>query len=465
MPGVVERKSDKVFSFDVDVIICSLIEKMPRQYNPCPPGQQRYEVTSEVMGRGMQMCRALPITDTQAKPGRRTRCFDPTKVNTKRKTCRVLVPHTFPSIAPPSYYFPTELQRRGIEYSCANPNMLLMAPFDGQGDDWTADMSTDHLAIGPMYHEGDGEWQMTCVDPEALLPHGADPPARGESLDRDATHRALAVICYLPTAEECSAIVGRWEAERKWICRSRQQHLFTASALLRGMLTSHCCADELFAPVATIVDGVQSKEAARGLKQLCEALFLMGMYQRKWKGPGTPFPMDEEDTVDAVTPASISPQLRGKRDADLGPLDYIGTASDGAAGVLVNLVRLNGRRAMQLIDDSSWLDTAEAQNAFLELRPVSLHSRALEPRGSTPTRLVHKLLPSPSTSALARLDHLVNRCLNGVECIRMGSARLVLTAMMLHFAAGKSVRNPAWKTQTATQGDPVLLLHNLSNII
>ena len=47
----------------------------------------------------------------------------------------------------------------------------------------------------------------------------------------------------------------------------------------------------------------------------------------------------------------------------------------------------------------------------------------------------------------------------------MGSARLVLTAMMLHFAAGKAVRSPAWKAQTTAQGDPVLLLHNLSNII
>lgn len=37
--------------------------------------------------------------------------------------------------------------------------------------------------------------------------------------------------------------------------------------------------------------------------------------------------------------------------------------------------------------------------------------------------------------------------------------------MMLHFARGKSIPRPAWRTQTAAQGDLVLLLHRLSNII
>ena len=104
---------------------------MPREYAPCREGNRRYEVTTESMGRAVSMCRELDEDDTMAKPGRRTRCFNPDKPS-RRKTCLTLVPNEFKTIVPISLYFPVELQRRSIRYTCANDNDIMLAAFEAR---------------------------------------------------------------------------------------------------------------------------------------------------------------------------------------------------------------------------------------------------------------------------------------------------------------------------------------------
>ena len=174
---------------------------------------QRYEVKTEAFGRALEMCSALSSTDTLVKPGRRTRCYDPTKG--RRKQCIILVPHSFKTLAPPSLYFPGEMQRRGIPYTCSNRSEILMGDFDGQGDSYTANHSTDHLICGPI--KLDDEWCVSCTDPESLLPFNTSPPLQGEEMDRHATKRAVKVLRFLPTREECELILERWRDS----CRSQ----------------------------------------------------------------------------------------------------------------------------------------------------------------------------------------------------------------------------------------------------
>ena len=49
-----------------------------------------------------------------------------------------------------------------------------------------------------------------------------------------------------------------------------------------------------------------------------------------------------------------------------------------------------------------------------------------------PTRFVNSLLPLDNNDTLI---NLIDDCVNGRLCLRMGSARLVLTAVMLYYAA------------------------------
>ena len=432
---------------------------MPRPYSVCRAGQQRYEVSGQVMGRAIQMCRALATDDTEAKPGRRTRCFDPAKDGSKRKTCQILVDHEFATIVPPSLYLPSELQRRGIRYECGNENPILMTAFDGQGDNFSVEYSCDHLIVGPL-HDND-EWKVFCTDAEALIPHGAR-VIFGDTFDANVTRRAMHILRFIPNAGECQRIVARWDEEVKWVCQAQQRNLFAASATIRGLHEHGYCADDLYDTVNAIVEHINTTAEGKAFQRLCKSLFLMGMYQRRWQGPGKPFPIEEADTHINVTAANVSAELIGTLDDETGaPLDHIGTHSDGAAGVLVNCVRKHGRRAMELLEDMSWLHSDDAAEALGHLTPASLHVRALEPRGSIPTRFVHSLLPMPGS----RLIELVRNCLEGRECVRMGSAKLVLTAFMLHFAHGKTIRNPAWRAQTHAQGDIIPLLDKLSNII
>ena len=431
---------------------------MPRDYVPCRAGQQRYAVTTEAFGRAIKMCRALAADDTQPKPGRRTRCFDPTKDGSRRKTCQILVDNGFATIVPPSYYLPSELQRRQIDYTCGNDNPLMLGPFEGQGDDWSVEYSADHLIVGPVH--SDGAWRTSCVDPASLLPFNAPPVTAGDTLSAAATTRAMPVLHYIPDRDECQHILNRWNDETKWICRSHQQNLFVVSACVRGLTYHRLCADDVFAAVPTIATNVA---VSASFRDLCHSLWLMGMYQRRWRGPGTPYPIEERDTFAAVTRATVSPRLVGQYDPVTGvPLDAISTAADGAANLLVNCVRMHARHALALLQDRSWLASQEASNALANLCPASLNVQALVPRGTQPTRFVHSLLPMPGSTLL----QLIQRCASGQECIRMGSAKLVLTAVMLNFAQTRSsTRDAPWRAQTVEQGDPIMLLDRLSNII
>ena len=436
---------------------------MPRTYATCRPGAQRYEVKTESMGKPLLMCRALGSNDNLVRVGRRTRCFDPTKDGSKRKTCQILVPHSFATIVPPSYYTASELQRAKISYGCSNQNMLLMAPFDGQGDDFNVHHSADHIVVGPI-HLGDS-WRVVCMDPSTLLPHGApaDWPLLDQTFDRPSTLRAMPMLKYIPNAAECDDIIGRWNEERRFICRSDQRNLLAAMAAIRGLIHHNFCADHLFEPVRTIVAAVDTPAKRRLLLDLCHALWNMGMYSRRWTGPGNEYPLSEGSSQVLVTSATVSSDLDGQKDPVTSvPLDAISTvASEGTAGLLANAMRMHARRASELLDDRSWLANAEAEAQLRDLRSVSQHVHALVPRGLRPTRFVHALLPSD----VSKLRDTVQSCLGGNMCIRMGSGRLILTAVMLHFAMGSTARDAPWTQQTAAQGDPILLLDRLANIV
>ena len=436
------------------------VRSMPREYTDCRPGSQRYEVKTEAMGRAISMCRALADGDTLARVGRRTRCYDPTKDGSKRKQCRVLVRHAFATVVPPSYYLPGELQRAQVGYECANDNQLLMAPFDGQGQEYTVEHATDHIVIGPVF--SDGTWAVACMDPASLVPYGATPPAAGDTLDARSTRRAMRFFRYLPTAEECRKILERWDAERRHVCRDDYANLFATMAAVRGLVEHELTSELLFEPVRIICATVNTSAKRRRFRELCYSLWSLGMYQRRWAGPGRAYPIEEDDTLRHVTAAHVSPELAGQTDPVTGvPLDEISTAADGAEGLLVNAMRMHGRRILELLDDASWLGNVEAEVELPVLEAASLHAQALVPRATQPSRLVHSLLPVDGMT----IRQTAQSCVDGQMCIRMGSARLCLSAVMLSFALGSPGRDEPWRQQTAAQGDPILLLDRLANII
>ena len=164
-----------------------------------------------------------------------------------------------------------------------------------------------------------------------------------------------------------------------------------------------------------------------------------------------------------VTPGAVGRSLRGKTDSETGaPLDYISTHADGAVGMLTNAVLMHSRTALRLLEDRSWLQNTEAEDALRLLEPASLNARALQPRASHPTRFVHSLLPGDFST----LVETVRGCANGSMCVRMGSRALCQSALMLYYAAfDNSHRDVPWKKQTDEQGDPLRLMESIANIV
>ena len=396
------------------------------------------------------MCRRLAADDTEVRAGRKTRCFNPDR-ETKRKQCLTLVPHYFRTVVSPSFYLPSELQRQNVEYSCINPNQLIMDEFEGQGQNFTIQHAADHIIVGPML--GNGRWGVRCVDPSALVPHGAPVIGEGETLNFRDTKRAMQITGFVPTQEDCQLILDRWQNERRWICNLGRENLNTGMAFVRSLRAHNLCSDDLFEPVSEIVEALTTRDATSNFKRMVGHLFSMGMYMRRWAGEGTPYPWLEADTHILVT--LVSQSLRGQVDPDSRlPLDYISTNSaDGTAGLLVNLVRMHGRLFLSYLEDNV-LD----QNTISALRNIqvaSISTRSLVPRHKKPTRYVHQLLPIDGETLVS----VVNRCMLGQMCIRMGSSRLITTATMLFYAAFSSASGAPWSDEDIAN------LEQLDNII
>ena len=403
---------------------------MPRQYADCKPGSRRYIITTEdAFGRALGMCRQLDADDDQVKVGRRTRCFHPDRPAGNRKTCRTLVSREFKTLVSPSYYFPTELQRRGVGYECHNQNEIMLSDFAGQGEGYAAEFQTDHLIVGPV--KADGSWIVRCSDPQSLLPGDAPPPPSGSTFSARHTRRAAQIVGYVPTRDECTHILERMTDEWNKLCRDSRENMELVTGFVRGLLVHHYCSDDLFSPVQDIVDGLDGREKRVAFMEFTRHLFLMGMYQRRWTGEGS-YPFEENQTRRLVTPQTVARSLRGKTDPETqASLDYVSSNSnDGAEGVLVNCVRLHARKVMNYFEDD-WL-SPEGMDALRAVQPASIHLRALLPRHVKPTRFVNSLLPLDNNDTLI---NLIDDCVNGRLCLRMGSARLVLTAVMLYYAA------------------------------
>ena len=427
---------------------------MPRVYNDCPAGQTRYTVTTEdAFGRAMDMCRQLDADDNEVKPGRRTRCFSPAK-ETARKQCTVLVDSEFRTVVTPSFYTPGELQRKNVPYECSNQDQIMMGDFEGQGDDFSIRHAVSHIVIGPT--RVDGEWVVKCMDPESLVPHGQPPPQEGDVLSLNNTRRGMRIAGYVPTEEECIIVLRRWADERRWVCPADRTKLQTASCFLRSLQANNLCADHLFQPVNELVTALDTRAKEASFKSMVSHLFLLGMYQRRWTGEGTPYPFAESDTRRLVTQANVSQSLRGRLDPETrAPLDYVSSGDiDGAEGVLTNCMRMHGRMFMAYFEAEDWLDD-DAIGILNDLQAASIGTRALVARHKKPTRYVHQLLPTDGGTLIS----LVESCILGQACIRMGSARMILSACMLYYSAFKTTGGVPWTDEH------VKMLEVLDNII
>lgn len=436
---------------------------MPRTYATCRPGSNRYAVTTEAMGRALNMCRQLAPDDTEPRTGRRTRCFDPSKDGSKRKTCQILVPHTFGTIVPPSYYIPSQLQRAGIEYTCDNPDPIMGGTFEGQGADYNVHLGAAHLIVGPVFERG--EWVVLCRSPATLLPYGLPAyVAVPRVFDRFDTVNIMSKLKYIPTSDDCTAIADRLAQETRFICRDGHRDLDAIAASVRGLVEHELCADQTFEPVRKIIAATNTEGKRGSLRELCFHLWNMGMYSRRWAGKGTPFPFSVVATKIRVTDASRSADLAGRRDPLLSvPLDYISALEEGdeAEGVLVNAVRYHTRCAFELLHNCEWLEDDEAQESLQNLRCATSDRLALVPRASAPTRFVHSLLPSSQDT----IYEIVERVGNNAFCIRMASSLVIMSAIMLCAALGPlSVAGAPWVQQTSAQGDPMPLLETLRSI-
>ena len=223
---------------------------MPRTYTPCRDGQNRYATKTWKGGRSLEMCQQLSALDTGPKAGRTTRCFDPEK-ESNRKTCTVLVPHSFKTIAPPSFWSGGELQRMEIGWTCPEINHYIGGPFEGQGEDFTSEHSTDHIVVGPI--KVGGIWQVNCVYSPSLLLHNSPMPGPFDTFNRMETRHALGLIGYVPDRDQAEAIIARWDNERKWLCPSSQENMNIASAFVRGLIGYHMSSDDLCEDLRTVV--------------------------------------------------------------------------------------------------------------------------------------------------------------------------------------------------------------------
>ena len=142
-----------------------------------------------------------------------------------------------------------------------------------------------------------GEWRVICLDPMSLLPHNHPQPQEGETLPMHAIRRATSILRFMPDRVECELILERWRQERRWICQSSEANLFTASACVRGLLRHSSCADDIFEPVRLIVAALDTADKRQTFNQLCYAIFYQGMFQRRWAGEKTPFPILEDFVV------------------------------------------------------------------------------------------------------------------------------------------------------------------------
>ena len=167
----------------------------------------------------------------------------------------------------------------------------------------------------------------------------------------------------------------------------------------------------------------------------------------------TRVPFLEQDTRVLVTPAAVAQSLVGATDPDTGaPLDYISNSqTDGAEGLLSNCVLYHGRNLLVCLDDDQLCDSDSLRN----LSACTSNVRTLVPRNKS-NPFVHTLLPADYDT----IGGLAFRCMRGQMCIRMASAKLILSAVMLYYSLFTSTgRDAVWSD------DDVARLHELDNIV
>ena len=384
------------------------------------PNERRFVVRKESMGRAVSMCRELaPFEKRQF--GRQTMCIDPSEDRSRAKVCKYLLPSNFETIVPPSYYVPSELKYSKIPYECSSANVISMMPFP-KGP------NTTHVIIGPL--KSKGHWQMYCLDEQFF------------------TNSLVALVVYVPTSLECDVILKRWQREisDKNICPQDVAVVVRIAKVVTHLQDTGRCSDQLYKSVKEISSCVSWNFQKKTIERLCMHIWHLGMYSRRWAGPGRRYPFEETQTLITVLEHTTSEHLRNKSDEITGePLDYISDVADGSVGLLINCIRMHSREALNIIKNrKNWM-CGDKTYTFM---CANYHARALVPRQDYPSSFVHSILPYQTSEHSKTLEEVLERCATGRQCIRTASVTLLLTAIMIHFAVAKSDDEIPWMEDT-----------------
>ena len=159
----------------------------------------------------------------------------------------------------------------------------------------------------------------------------------------------------------------------------------------------------------------------RKVRVITRLFWMYAMYLRRWKGPGTPYPVNAADTRTRVTWANMSPDLKHKM------------VAHGATGVRLTAVRPGTRRSNAIpadsINDDGRLDGMETQiQHSLRSRFDALTAREQE-AVKAGFRIAHIYRMVDDSGFYVKRETLFDACFGGGYSLAMGNRCVRLTSL------------------------------------
>jgi len=259
--------------------------------------------------------------------------------------------------------------------------------------------------------------------------------------DQRRLYDKMRAIGYIPSVENLTTITKRvsdlinvTRRKQEWVVLRRLYTVFNNAIILARERY------EILEKIRTRLN----ERGRRALKNICINLFACGMYCRRWAGPGTPYPISEQDTTIRITPQSLSVQLRNAVLDNTMPADLI---NEGRLDNMINYHLDLVLGHMDILNNNNirdWLLFPVSTILGMESKPIDQltfmrrtqkRNQLSNPNARHTALVAHLGYQNNQAPYMTGGSHLRNLVINvriGRECIRMASAVFVLTAIALH---------------------------------